>query len=99
MRLLKYAVAGAMATSLVVATGASAAGPTRSAAALSVQQAPVSGVRTAAAIKHASKQSDEGSPALGYGLAAVVFAGVVAATVFGTKNDSDYPPATPSSPG
>lgn len=92
MRLFKLAVAGAMAVSVVTATAASAAQSANSAA-------PVSGIRAATPIKHASKQSDGGSPALGYGLAAVVLGGVVAATIAGTHKDKNYPPATPASPG
>jgi hypothetical protein len=99
MRLFKFAAAGAMAVSLVAATGASAAQSASSAAALAVPAAPVNGVRSAAPIKHASKQSEGGSAFLGYGLAAVVLGGVVAATIAGTDKNSDYPPATPASPG
>ena len=99
MRLLKLAVTGVMAVSFVAATGASAAQTARSASAIPASSAPVTGVRSATPIKHASKQSDGSSAALGYGLAAVVLGGVVAATIAGTDNGSDYPPATPASPG
>jgi hypothetical protein len=99
MRVFKLAMAGAMAVSVVATTGATAAQTTRSTSALPTSSAPVNGVRSATPIKYSSKQSDDGSSFLGYGLAAVVLGGVVAATIAGTDKDSDYPPATPASPG
>jgi len=99
MRLFKGATSGAIILSMLAATGAMAA-PTRSATAIpAVQKAPVTGVRTAATLKHASRQSDD-SPVVGYVLAGIMGAGIIAATIVGTDNDSDYPPIrTPSSPG
>ncbi|HEX7656439.1 MAG TPA: hypothetical protein VF404_05525 [Sphingomonas sp.] len=52
----------------------------------------MSGVRTAATLKHASKQSDGSSAAIGYGLAAIVGAGIIAATIEGTDNSSNARP-------
>lgn len=86
MRLFKFGMVGAVAASLAVATSAMAAGPSGSTA------APVSGVRTATTLKHASKQSDGSSAAIGYGLAAIVGAGIIAATIEGTDNSSNARP-------
>ncbi|MBY8829373.1 hypothetical protein K7G81_14695 [Hephaestia sp. CMS5P-6] len=98
MRLMKFAMAGTAAASMLVASGAIAAGPVRSAAAVpAVQSAPVNGVRAAPALKHRSSQSDEGTPVLGYALAGVFAAGLVAATIVATDHSSDSTP--PSSPG
>ena len=97
MGVLKWGAAGAIAVSMV-ASSAFAAEPSRSAQALpQAQSAPISGVRSAAPLHRKSQQSDAGSPAIGYALAAVVGAGIVAATIVGTDNDSDY--HQPSSPG
>jgi hypothetical protein len=80
---------------MATATGAVAATPTRSAQAMpAAQVAPVAGVRSATALRHASSQSDNGNPAIGYGLAALVGAGIIAAVIVGTDNDSDARPAS-----
>jgi hypothetical protein len=78
----------------MIATGAAAAGPTRSGAAISAAPTAAS-LRGATPLKHVSRQSDAGSPALGYALAAVVGAGIIAAVIVGTKNDSKTPPSSP----
>ncbi|MGN6277466.1 MAG: hypothetical protein ACTHM8_01925 [Sphingomonas sp.] len=93
MRPFRIATASIIAASFIAATGASAAGPTRSAIAMPIQKAPIHGVRSATPGNYVSKQSDDGSSFLGYGLAAVVLGGVVAATIAGTHKDKDYPPA------
>ncbi|MGN6375842.1 MAG: hypothetical protein ACTHMG_09835 [Sphingomonas sp.] len=94
MRFFKLAAAGATAASMMLASSAIAARPTSSAALL----APVKGVRSATALKHKSNQAGD-SAAIGYVLAAGMAAGIVYATIEGTKNDSHYPPVTPASPG
>ncbi|TPG38609.1 hypothetical protein EAH79_15945 [Sphingomonas koreensis] len=97
MRVFKFAAAGATALSMVIASSAIAA-PTRSAAALpSAQNAPVSGIRAATPIKRKSSQSDGSSAALGYGLAAIVLAGIVVGTV--TAVDDNNSNNNASSPG
>jgi len=93
MRLLKGATSGAVVMSMLAATGAMAA-PTRSATAMPVvHKAPVTGVRTAASLNGASSQSD-GTPVLGYVLAGIMGAGIIAAAIEGTDNDSNYPPVS-----
>ena len=96
MGVLKWGAVGAIAVSMV-ASSAFAADVSRSAQALpGAQAAPTAGVRTAAPLKHKSNQSGDGAAA-GYVLAAVVGAGIVAAAIVGSDNDSDY--HQPSSPG
>ncbi len=100
MRLTKYAVAGATAVSMLMATAAVAATPMRASQAMPAlqhQPLPVNGVRSAAPLKRASYQSDGGTPVLGYVLAGVFAAGLVAATITATDDGSDSTP--PSSPG
>ncbi|MGN6271340.1 MAG: hypothetical protein ACTHM0_15760 [Sphingomonas sp.] len=95
MRLLKFTLAGAIAVS-TLATSAIAAPPTGSTGARpSAQHAPVTGLRSATPIRHASSQSDEGSPVLGYALEGVVAAGLVAATIVALDDDSNSHPASP----
>lgn len=97
MNLLKTAAVGAIALSMT-ATSAMAAQPTGPAAALAVgSTAPVKNVRTATTLRHGSNQSDGDSPVVGYVLAALVGAGIIAATIAGTDNDNNY--KTPASPG
>lgn len=91
MRVFTWGMASAIAVSMV-ATSAIAAQSTRSAVALPSATAPVSGVRAATPLKRTSSQSDGGSPVVGYVLAAIVGAGVIAATIEGTDNDSNYGP-------
>lgn len=93
MRALKYSLAGVIAASTLAATSAIAATPTRSTLAIpTAQHAPVTGLRTATPLGSASSQSDEGSPVLGYLLEGVVAAGVIAATIVATDNDSKTHP-------
>jgi len=96
MHMFKFAATGAIALSMIGTTSAIAAQPSRSAAAVPAS-APVTAqnLRTSTPLKRASSQSDEGTPAVGYVLAAVVAAGIVAAAVAGTSDNS----STPSSPG
>jgi hypothetical protein len=94
MRLFKFAAAGACAASMVAASAAVAAPTTHSAAALAPTQASL---RTSTKLAHKSHQSEGGSQALGYGLAAVVAAGIVGAVIIGTDNSNNY--KTPASPG
>ncbi|TPG20914.1 hypothetical protein EAH87_06085 [Sphingomonas koreensis] len=93
MRVLKFGLVGATLLSIAATSGAIAAEPLRSAAALpGVQKAPVSGVRAVTPLKRKSSQSDGASPALGYGLAAVIAAGIVVGTVTAVDdNDHRYP--------
>jgi hypothetical protein len=96
MCLLNYAAAGVIAVSMMGASSAIAAQPIRAATALPANATvPVNGLRTATPLKHASRQSDGGSPAIGYVMAAVVGAGIIAATIAATDDDS----STPASPG
>jgi hypothetical protein len=95
MDLFKRTMAGAIVVSMMTATGAAAAMPTRSAQAMPIAQtAPVSGVRSATALRNASSQSDGDSPAAGYILAAIVGAGIIAAVIEGTDNHSDARPVS-----
>ena len=98
MRVFKLAAAGAIAVSMVAATSAMAAQPVRSTSALpNGPMVTAQNFRTATPLKHKSNQSDGSSPVIGYVLAAVVGAGIVAAAIEGTDNDNNY--RTPSSPG
>lgn len=99
MRVFKLAAAGAAAASMIAATGAIAAQPVRSAAAMptTAQSVPINNFRTATPLKRKSSQAEDGAPILGYVLGAVVLAGTVAATIVGSDNSSDY--VYPSSPG
>jgi len=92
MRLFKLAAAGAIAVSMIGTTGAMAAQPLRSA------NAPAAAnLRIATPLAHKSNQSDGGSPALGYVMAAVIAAGIVAGTVTAVNDDNHH--KTPASPG
>lgn len=94
MHILKTIAVSMIAVS-VGATSAFAAPPVRSAHAVpAAYTAPVSGVRVATPLKHRSAQSDGSSPALGYALAAVVGAGIIAAVIAGTDNDSHSRPSS-----
>jgi len=96
MRLIKFAAAGAIAVSMIATTSAIAAQPMRSAGAL--PNAPVaSNLRVATPLAHKSNQSDGGSPALGYVMAAVIAAGIVGGTIAATNDDHHH--RTPASPG
>lgn len=95
MHLFKFAAAGVLSVSMVAVTSALAAQPARPAALSGNAPAAVNDLRTATPLKHKSRQSDEGTPTLGYVLAAVVAAGIVAAGVAGSSDNS----STPASPG
>lgn len=93
MRFLKGATSGAIVISMLAATGAMAA-PTRSATAMPTNQsAPVTSTRTATQLQGASSQSD-GTPVLGYVLAGIMGAGIIAATITATNDDSHYRPVS-----
>jgi hypothetical protein len=97
MRSFKFAAAGVIAVSMIATTSAMAAQPLRSAGAL--PDAPMAtNLRVATPLAHKSNQSDGGSPALGYVLAAVIAAGIVGGTVAAVSDDNHHH-KTPSSPG
>jgi hypothetical protein len=96
MRVFKLAAAGAIAVSMIAATSATAAEPMRSLSALPAgSMVTAKNFRTATPLKNRSNQSDGTSPAVGYVLAAVMGAGIIAATIAATDDDSKTPPSSP----